>query len=290
MAKIVGEAGRYVSHQATRLRNRIWITGAVGIGGLGCIAGFAAAWCFPHPAIAIWVGLLIAVLGVVAMLLFSKWCFRHLDELEQDGEHWRKGVSGEVAVGLKLEEFPDEFRVVNDLRTRCGNLDHVVIGPTGVFVIDTKDWRGVVAADGKGELTLNDQPLDQPYVSHFLARVMEVKEKVRVLASDYDPYFQALFVFTSARVEASYGTTGPLHCVSSERLFDYIVNQRFGRKLPAIEVGMVAEAFVALAQMETAFFKQTARAGSGKTRTSKVLGARKEQAKNRQLAQATVSN
>jgi hypothetical protein len=154
-----------------------------------------------------------------------------------------------------------------------------------VFVIDTKDWRGVVAADGKGELTLNDQPLDQPYVSQFLARIMEVKEKVRVLAPDYDPYFQALFVFTSARVEASYGTTGPLHCVSSERLFDYIVNQRFGRKLPAIEVGMIAEAFLALAQMETAFFRQTARAGNGKNPSPKA--ARKRQAEDRQLAEAT---
>ncbi len=285
MAKIVGEAGRYVSHQATHLRNRLWNTGAVGIAGLGCIAGFAAAWCLPHPAIGIWASSLVVVLSVVAMFVFSKWCFRRLDSLEQDREYWRKGVSGEVAVGLNLEEFPDEFRVVNDLRTRCGNLDHVVIGPTGVFVIDTKDWRGVVAADGKGELTLNDQPLDQPYVSQFLARIMEVKEKVRVLAPDYDPYFQALFVFTSARVEASYGTTGPLHCVSSERLFDYIVNQRFGRKLPAIEVGMIAEAFLALAQMETAFFRQTARAGNGKNPSPKA--ARKRQAEDRQLAEAT---
>jgi hypothetical protein len=60
----------------------------------------------------------------------------------------------EISVGYKLSDFPDGFYIINDLKTESGNLDHVVIGPTGVFALDTKSWRGVVSADGKGELWL----------------------------------------------------------------------------------------------------------------------------------------
>ena len=44
----------------------------------------------------------------------------------------------------------------------------LVVGPTGVFVLDTKAWRGVVTSDGKGELLLNGQPTDKPYIRQFV--------------------------------------------------------------------------------------------------------------------------
>jgi hypothetical protein len=82
----------------------------------------------------------------------------------------RRGAAGEIHVGNILTDFPDDFCVINDLTTPFGNLDHVVVGPTGVFVLDSKNWRGVVSADGKGELLLNGQPTDKPHVRQFVGR------------------------------------------------------------------------------------------------------------------------
>jgi len=46
-----------------------------------------------------------------------------------------KGATGEATVALALTRFPDSFSVINDLATPFGNLDHVVVGPTGVFIL-----------------------------------------------------------------------------------------------------------------------------------------------------------
>ena len=96
------------------------------------------------------------------MWLVPRLTFRRMDALEKERESLRKGAAGEKSVAHTLNKLPDEFRVANDVATPSGNLDHVVIGPTGVFVIETKDWRGIMGADGNGELTLNGKPCRSP--------------------------------------------------------------------------------------------------------------------------------
>jgi len=49
------------------------------------------------------------------------------------------GRRGEITVGQMLEELrSDGFRVFHDLAEEGYNIDHVIIGPPGVFVIETK--------------------------------------------------------------------------------------------------------------------------------------------------------
>jgi Nuclease-related domain len=51
-----------------------------------------------------------------------------------------------------LQDLPgDEWTVLSDVRwpgRRVGHLDHVVIGPGGVFVISSKSWSGTVTVNG----------------------------------------------------------------------------------------------------------------------------------------------
>ncbi|KRF01536.1 hypothetical protein ASG88_08750 [Nocardioides sp. Soil777] len=65
--------------------------------------------------------------------------------LERSAELWERGAQGEVEVARALESLPDGWVVLHDLawpgRPRA-NLDHVVIGPGGVFVVDAKNWSG----------------------------------------------------------------------------------------------------------------------------------------------------
>src|SRR5262249_14405283 len=60
------------------------------------------------------------------------------DELDKERENMRRGATGEILVGQMLTDFPDDFRVINGLSTPFGDLDHVVVGPTGIFVLDSK--------------------------------------------------------------------------------------------------------------------------------------------------------
>jgi len=65
--------------------------------------------------------------------------------LERSAALWEQGAAGEVAVAAALAALPAGWVVLHDLawpgRHRA-NLDHVVIGPGGVFVVDAKNWSG----------------------------------------------------------------------------------------------------------------------------------------------------
>src|SRR5262245_27275124 len=59
-----------------------------------------------------------------------------------------KGIRGETAVAELLRSLPDDYFLFNDvaLPGYPGNIDHVVVGPCGVLVIETKNLsRGAIA-------------------------------------------------------------------------------------------------------------------------------------------------
>ena len=176
-----------------------------------------------------------------------------------------KGAAGEKSVAHTLSKLPDEFLVVNDVQTPNGNLDHAVIGPTGVFVIETKNCRGMIGADGKGELTLNGKPAAKAHVKRFVSRMMETKERVQVLAPRVDPFFQAVMVFTSAWVGANFGTTGKAHCIRDDRLLSYILDEKWSKKLSVKDVALIGQALASLARMEPVFNGKAESAPNSKT-------------------------
>ena len=67
----------------------------------------------------------------------------YVEQLERggEGERW---TSKELA---KLD--PNEWHVVHDRTLGYGNLDHVVVGPRGVYLLDSKNLAGRVYSDGK---------------------------------------------------------------------------------------------------------------------------------------------
>jgi hypothetical protein len=252
MARVLGESGRFVSQVATKRFQATWRDGVIAVAVAGLICGFVVRSSLPWLTLTPTSGsLLSSALGLL-MWLVASLTFRRMDALDREREHWGKGAVGEKSVAHTLSKLPDEFRVVNDLPTPSGNLDHVVIGPTGVFVIETKNWRGIVGADGKGELTCNGK-VQKPYVKRLVGRMMGTKERVAVLAPGVDPFFKAVFVFTSAWVEARFGSTGWADCVTDERLFKYIVDSKPGKRLSPGEVDAVARAFSSLARMDPDF-------------------------------------
>jgi hypothetical protein len=60
---------------------------------------------------------------------------------------FRNGIGGEQDVTRLLAQLPDDYVVVNHavLPGHRGTLDHVVLGPCGVVVIETKRDRGSIA-------------------------------------------------------------------------------------------------------------------------------------------------
>ena len=66
-----------------------------------------------------------------------------------------KGAAGEEIVARELSRLPVGYHVFHALDAgggllmwRGGDMDHVVAGPSGVFVVETKNWRGEVSLSG----------------------------------------------------------------------------------------------------------------------------------------------
>lgn len=61
-----------------------------------------------------------------------------------EGYSWQKGDEGEKIVASHLNTLPRDYFVYNDVQLpgKGGNIDHIVIGPTGIFVIETKNYSG----------------------------------------------------------------------------------------------------------------------------------------------------
>jgi hypothetical protein len=57
-----------------------------------------------------------------------------------------KGARGEFKAAWRLSNLPSEYKVLNNINIKSGNkssqIDHVVISPYGIFVIETKNYSG----------------------------------------------------------------------------------------------------------------------------------------------------
>lgn len=77
--------------------------------------------------------------------------------LNKRAELFEKGADGEDATAEVLGSLPPGWISLHDVRwpgRRLANVDHVLIGPGGVFVIDSKNWTGRITLDG-GHLRQN---------------------------------------------------------------------------------------------------------------------------------------
>ena len=117
----------------------------------------------------------VAGAGFLAAAIFLVWAVR--DGLKGIDAFF-KGARGEESVAVLLAALPRGFHVFHDFVCGgAGSIDHVAVGPTGLFVIETKCWSGEVTFEGE-ELLVNGAlpsrpPLKQARVSaRALARFL----------------------------------------------------------------------------------------------------------------------
>ena len=77
-------------------------------------------------------------------------------------ENFYTGARGEERVSSILRDLPDRYHVFNDFVARGVHVDHVVVGPPGVFAIETKFWNGIVTIDGNEVLVNGMRPSHSP--------------------------------------------------------------------------------------------------------------------------------
>jgi hypothetical protein len=93
----------------------------------------------------------LAAAGVAAIV--AGWALRFRPS--RDARAWRRGAVGERGTARLLAPLERQgWAVLHDLAipSSRANVDHLVIGPGGVFVIDSKQYRGRLQLDPSGRL------------------------------------------------------------------------------------------------------------------------------------------
>ncbi|MDQ3742307.1 MAG: NERD domain-containing protein [Actinomycetota bacterium] len=105
------------------------------------LACFVALIVVPLP-LAVEVALIAALYGVIFAL--DRWAGRLLSR-------WSRGAVSEEKVGALLDAV-EGWHVLHDVDLGRGNVDHLVVGPGGIFAIETKSWQGYFDSDRFGAL------------------------------------------------------------------------------------------------------------------------------------------
>jgi hypothetical protein len=90
----------------------------------------------------------LAVLGTSLVFLAVVWTIGALVVLPDGVRAWRTGAVGEEMTAAALAALPaGAFVVLHDRRKprSRANIDHLVVGPTGVWVVETKNYGGSLA-------------------------------------------------------------------------------------------------------------------------------------------------
>ena len=185
MAQVHGKAGKSTYLKGDRLLH--WaLFPMLGMGFLTYILFRVKSW----PA-----GLLQIIIGC---LLFGLGCWCAIDvlSLEAAADRYYGGAGGEQDVGLVLARLPQEFHVFNGLGFDFGDVDHVVVGPTGIFVVETKNHGGTISQRGS-RLCRNGIALGRDFIRQANREAMYVKCR---LSPQVQCHVRPVVVFARAKV------------------------------------------------------------------------------------------
>lgn len=87
---------------------------------------------------------------IVAFLATGHW--QKIRENEKEYQSVSAGLKGEQEVTRHLKDsLSNDCYILNDLQVRHGwkraQMDHLVVTPQGIFVVETKTWRGEIEGD-----------------------------------------------------------------------------------------------------------------------------------------------
>ena len=139
-----------------------------------------------------------------------------------DPENLRSGILGEEAVADALALLPSSYWVLHGVPTGHGDVDHVVIGPTGVFALETKAWDGKFYRS-RGQLYCNGKPAE-----HVLRQARGAAGQVRglLLEAGVDEWVEAVVVASRANVSRSPLRFPKAYVVSIDGVVEFITGRR----------------------------------------------------------------
>lgn len=154
------------------------------------------------------------------------------------------GRDGEKAVGQYLDEMRENgYRIFHDVRGSNFNIDHVIVGPQGIFTIETKTYSKPV--DGKASIYFDGQSIsangykpDRNPVVQALAQSKWLGEQIQASTGHFHPVKPVVVFpgwFVTANAEAKNSSVWVLNPKALPKFID-----KAPKQLKAEEVKLIA--------------------------------------------------
>jgi hypothetical protein len=166
---------------------------------------------------------IVGLFAAVAVVIANKKTYRLF-------RRWSVGKEGEVKVLDVLRSLPNDYVVLNDLVLpgRGGNVDHFLVGPNGLFVIEKKNYSSQVKCEGDRWFvyrrqinSLSKQTKRNSMAIRANLESLHAEKGVRV------PYVTALLVFVNKETRLKlFKPTIPV--LRLEELVEFIQNYQAG--------------------------------------------------------------
>jgi hypothetical protein len=140
------------------------------------------------------------VVTCLVILIFSTVLGTRMIALRNERSRYRLGLAGEQLVAEHLQEIGRMgYSVFHDIQMTYGNIDHVVVGKSGVFAIEMKarrkspnrtnqpghevifDKRGLRFPDGRGDEMIKQAERGAKWLELFLAKAVGEPVQVRAI-------------------------------------------------------------------------------------------------------------
>jgi hypothetical protein len=231
-----GKAGQYPKQEADKLYDRMQIRmlTVVGVAAFfagACVGYYAFPFIFRHvswaqrvPVAAYWIGFsAFGVTSVAATYYLACGIHGPLDRLARERVRHLRGGQTEALVAYSLRSFNDKWHLFNGIAMKGGgDIDHVLVGPGGLYCLSTKSAKGIYTREQDGRVLLNGKPTDDVAEAQRLAMTLRNWLEAR-LQSDHGvksiPFVRPVLVVPFAFIDFPYSTMN-VWVVDEYKFFD----------------------------------------------------------------------
>lgn len=165
--------------------------------------------------------------------------------------HYSKGIKGELLITSSLKRLGKEYHLINDVRlpNSYGNIDHIVLGPNGIFIIETKNFEGEIRCEGDIWYQYKDtwkitgeQEIKSPskQVKANALRLKQFIESQNIFKKSKRIWVEGIVVFANPNANLKLDNpTVPV--LKTEKLCDYIKNKKMEIKFSDKELESIGK-------------------------------------------------
>lgn len=202
-----------------------------------------------------WLGWLVFGGGLVLVALSQRLLDRPAKALAKERIRYLRGAQSEALVAWLLEDLPDDWHVFNGMKLVADwDIDHVVVGPGGLFSVSTKGYRGLIGCGDGGRLTYNNEATE--LLRQTTGQAMQLRNRLQAMLGNDVPFVQAVLAVPFAFIECP-RRQGAVLVVHQDELLDTIEQSK--KKLSTSQIERFAKVLDMLQQSAAHLYRRADR-------------------------------